>query len=228
MNPAVPILSAAPLPVLPETRKHNSIALHGYGIMGRPDSTKYPPAIWTSKDFVDIFASSTSNQGEDGQSGYRRSNDHEQETGTRVDEVAAGIYRICTPLDVIPGGFTFNSYLVVDEEPLLHAGYRKLFPVTLEAITKVMPVGKLRWIGGSRFEGDEFARWTSPGSGAGSHPVWQSHRRPDVAERFRGEASPRAGGRRRISIRGQRMKWLYTPHVPHGWDCGSFVRSVQP
>jgi hypothetical protein len=26
------------------------------------------------------------------------------ETGTRIDEVAAGVYRICTPLDVIPGG----------------------------------------------------------------------------------------------------------------------------
>ena len=52
-----------------------------------------------------------------------------QETGTRVDEVAAGIYRICTPLDVIPGGFTFNSYLIADDEPLLfHTGYRKLFP----------------------------------------------------------------------------------------------------
>lgn len=28
-----------------------------------------------------------------------------QQAGTRVDEVAAGIYRISTPLDVIPGGF---------------------------------------------------------------------------------------------------------------------------
>ncbi len=56
-------------------------------------------------------------------------NDHKQETGTRIDEVAAGIYRICTPLDVIPGGFTFNSYLIADDEPLLfHTGYRKLFP----------------------------------------------------------------------------------------------------
>ena len=73
-----------------------------------------------------------------------------QETGTRVDEVAAGIYRICTPADVIPGGFTFNSYLMVDEEPLLfHAGLRKLFPITLEAIGKVIRVEKLRWIGGS-------------------------------------------------------------------------------
>ena len=57
------------------------------------------------------------------------------ETGTRIDEVAAGVYRICTPLDVIPGGFTFNSYLLADDEPLLfHTVYRKLFPVTLEAI----------------------------------------------------------------------------------------------
>ena len=37
------------------------------------------------------------------------------ESGTRIDEVTAGIYRISTPLDVIPGGFTFNSYLVIDD-----------------------------------------------------------------------------------------------------------------
>ena len=79
------------------------------------------------------------------------------ETGTRVDEIADGIYRICTPLDVIPGGFTFNSYLIADDEPLLfHTGYKKLFPVTVEAVGKVLPVQKLRWVGGSHFEGDEF------------------------------------------------------------------------
>ncbi|MEP7366727.1 MAG: MBL fold metallo-hydrolase, partial [Acidobacteriota bacterium] len=79
------------------------------------------------------------------------------ETGTCVDEVAAGIYRICTPLDVIPGGFTINSYLIADDEPVLfHTGYRKMFPATVEAIRKVLPVEKLRWVGGSHFEGDEF------------------------------------------------------------------------
>ena len=77
--------------------------------------------------------------------------------GTRIDEVESGIYRINTPLDVIPGGFTFNSYLIAGEEPLLfHAGYRKLFPLTVEAVKAVMPVEKLRWVGGSHFEGDEF------------------------------------------------------------------------
>src|SRR5881409_479745 len=41
-----------------------------------------------------------------------------------------GIYRISTPLpmDLAPGGFTFNQYLVVDKEPLLlHTGPRGLF-----------------------------------------------------------------------------------------------------
>jgi flavorubredoxin len=78
-------------------------------------------------------------------------------TGTTIDEIANGIYRIQTPLDVIPGGFNFNSILVVDDEPLLfHTGWRKMFPITAEAVAKVMPVEKLRWVGGSHFEGDEF------------------------------------------------------------------------
>ena len=78
-------------------------------------------------------------------------------SGTQIDEVARGIYRISTPTDAIPGGFSFNSYLVVDDEPILfHTGWRKLFPLTQEAIATVMPIDKLRWIGGSHFEGDEF------------------------------------------------------------------------
>jgi hypothetical protein len=43
-------------------------------------------------------------------------------------------------MDVIPGGFTFNSWLIADEEPLLfHTGWRRLFPLTLEAVRAVMP-----------------------------------------------------------------------------------------
>ena len=52
------------------------------------------------------------------------------ETNTRVDEIAQGIYRISTPV-IIPGGFSFNRYLVVDDEPLLfHTGPRGMFPLT--------------------------------------------------------------------------------------------------
>jgi len=145
-----------------------------------------------------------------------------QESGTRVDEVAAGIYRICTPLDVIPGGFAFNSYLIADDEPLLfHTGWRKLFPLTVQAVRSVLPVEKLRWIGGSHFEGDEFGALndflaaapeaTPFGSGIG------------VLTSITDYASRPARGLNddeEFSIGSRRLKWIYTPHVPHGWDCG--------
>jgi hypothetical protein len=40
-------------------------------------------------------------------------------SGTCIDEIVDGIYRISTPVTAIPGGFTFNQYLIVDDEPLL-------------------------------------------------------------------------------------------------------------
>ena len=145
-----------------------------------------------------------------------------QETGTCVDEVAAGIYRICTPLDVIPGGFTFNSYLIADDEPLLfHTGYRKLFPITLEAIKTVMPVEKLRWIGGSHFEGDEFGALNNFLEAAPEATPFGAE--IGVLTSLNDFATRPARGFKdgeELSIGGRRMKWLYTPHVPHGWDCG--------
>jgi flavorubredoxin len=145
-----------------------------------------------------------------------------QETGTRVDEVAAGIFRICTPMDVIPGGLTFNSYLILDDEPILfHAGFRKLFPLTLEAIRKVLPVEKLRWIGGSHFEGDEYGALNdlleaAPEATPFGAEVGVLTSLNDFAAR---PARGFADGEE-FSIGSRRMKWLYTPHVPHGWDCG--------
>lgn len=145
-----------------------------------------------------------------------------RETGTRVDEVAAGIYRICTPLDVIPGGFTFNSYLVDGDEALLfHAGYRRLFPITVEAVRKVMPAEKLRWIGGSHFEGDEFGALNEFLNVAPEATPFGSE--VGVLTSLNDFAIRPARGLKdgeEFSIGGRRMQWLYTPHVPHGWDCG--------
>ena len=63
-------------------------------------------------------------------------------SGTNIEEIAAGIYRINTPVS-IPGtpGFSFNQYLVVDDAPFLfHTGLRRLFPFVSEAIAAVMPL----------------------------------------------------------------------------------------
>ena len=63
-------------------------------------------------------------------------------TSTRVDEIADGIYRLSTPIPLIPGGFSFNQYLVADDEPLLfHTGPRGLFPAVREAVARVLPAG---------------------------------------------------------------------------------------
>lgn len=143
-------------------------------------------------------------------------------TETRVDEVAAGIYRISTPMDILPGGFTFNSYLIADDEPLLfHTGLKKLFPVTAEAVGRVIPVERLRWVGGSHCESDEIgamndlldaaAEATPFGSEIGALTSLN-----DFALR------PARGFKdgEEFSIGGRRLQWIYTPHVPHGWDCG--------
>jgi flavorubredoxin len=145
-----------------------------------------------------------------------------KETGTSIDEVAAGIYRISTPLDVIPGGFTFNSFLIADDEPLLfHTGYRKLFPSTLEAIGKVVPADKLRWVGGSHFESDEFGAMNDILTAAPEATPFGSEVGVLTSINDFAVRSPRAlKDNEELSIGSRKMKWIYTPHVPHGWDCG--------
>src|SRR5512139_3915432 len=78
-------------------------------------------------------------------------------SGTNVQEIATGLYRINTPVR-IPGGpdFNFNQYLVDDDEPLLfHTGPRRMFPLVAEAIAEVLPVERLRYVAFSHFEADE-------------------------------------------------------------------------
>ena len=79
------------------------------------------------------------------------------QSGTNVHEVADGIYRINTPVVIEgAGGFSFNQYLIVDDEPLLfHTGPRKMFPLVREAVASVLPVERLRYIALSHVEADE-------------------------------------------------------------------------
>lgn len=58
-----------------------------------------------------------------------------RQSGTNVHEISDGIYRINTPVAFEGGGgFTFNQYLIADDEPLLfHTGPRKMFALVREA-----------------------------------------------------------------------------------------------
>ena len=76
---------------------------------------------------------------------------------TRTDEIAERIYRFSTFVPEIgPTGFTFNQYLIDDEQPLLfHTGLRHMFPLLADAIAAVTPLEGLRWITFGHLEADE-------------------------------------------------------------------------
>ena len=80
-----------------------------------------------------------------------------RQSGTNVHEIADDMYRINTPVRIEgAGGFSFNQYLIVDDEPLLfHTGPRKMFALVRAAVASVLPVARLRYITSSHVEADE-------------------------------------------------------------------------
>ena len=144
-------------------------------------------------------------------------------SGTNVHEIAHGIYRINTPVE-IPGGvgFNFNQYLVVDDEPLLfHTGPRRLYPLVAEAIGSVLPVERLRYVAFSHYEADECGSLNdflaaAPAAVPVCSRVAKMVSVDDVAARPARALSD--GEELRTGRRA--FKWLDAPHVPHGWECG--------
>jgi flavorubredoxin len=143
-------------------------------------------------------------------------------TGTNVHEIADGIYRINTPVSLVPGGFSFNQYLVVDEQPLLfHTGPRKMFPLVREAVGQVLPVNALRFIAFSHFEADECGslnEWlaAAPQAVPLCSRVAAMVSVDDVADR---PAHAMADGEQ-LSLGTRSLTWLDAPHLPHGWETG--------
>ncbi|TFY99870.1 MBL fold metallo-hydrolase [Ramlibacter rhizophilus] len=144
-------------------------------------------------------------------------------SGTNVHEIAEGIYRINTPIDFPDGnGFSFNQYLLVDDQPLLfHTGPRQLFERVREAVAAVMPVQSLRYIGLSHFEADECGSMNSWLALAPAAVPLCSQVAAMVSVADTADRAPRAmADGERLSVGRHTLQWLDTPQVPHGWDCG--------
>ncbi len=145
-------------------------------------------------------------------------------SGTRIDEIADGIYRISTPLPptVVPGGFSLNQYLVVDDEPLLfHTGTRRLFPFVREAIDTVVPAMRLRYVGLSHVEADECGALneflaTAPDAVPLCSSIAANISLGDLADR-----PPRGlGDGEALSLGRRTVRWVDAPHLPHAWETG--------
>ena len=144
---------------------------------------------------------------------------------TEVSEVAAGIYRLSTFVPDIapPAGFTFNQFLVLGDEPLMfHTGLRKMFPLNREALSRIIEPSRLKWLTFGHFESDEcgamnewlaVAPQATPAHGKTGCLVSLNDfvDRPS-RELADGEVIDLGGGKR--------VRFIDTPHTPHGWDAG--------
>ncbi len=145
-------------------------------------------------------------------------------SGTNVHEVASGIFRINTPVE-LPGGagsFNFNQYLIADDEPLVfHTGPRRMFALVSEAIGKVLPLSTLRYIAFSHVEADECGSLNeflaaAPNAVPVCSRVAAMVSVDDLADRA---ARPLADGEI-LKLGRHELRWYDTPHLPHGWECG--------
>lgn len=150
-------------------------------------------------------------------------------TGTNVQEVGPGIYRISTPVPIGPGAdFSFNQYLVVDDEPLLfHTGQRQLFPMIKAAVSSVISIERLRHIGLSHFESDECGGLNAFLAAAPHAVPFCSEIAAMTCINDFADRPPRALADSETFHTGQRsFQWFYTPHVPHSWECGLLMETT--
>jgi flavorubredoxin len=147
-----------------------------------------------------------------------------EQSGTNVHEIADRIYRINTPvvMEGGPGGFSFNQYLIVDDESLIfHTGPRKMFHFVRDAVASVMPLEELRYVAFSHVEADECGslnEWlaVAPRSTPLCGTVAAIVSINDLADR-----PPRAlADGERLSLGKHAVQWFDTPHLPHAWECG--------
>ncbi len=143
---------------------------------------------------------------------------------TRIDEIADGVYRLSTLVPEVapPAGFTFNQFLLMADEPLLfHTGYRFLFDSIASAVQTLMPIERLRWISFSHVEADENGAMNLWQERAPQAQVVHGRLGCDISLRDLSLRPPRAMQDGEVlDLGGKRVRYLATPHVPHGWDAG--------
>ena len=145
------------------------------------------------------------------------------QSGANVHEIGDEIYRINTPVEIPgAGGFSFNQYLILDDEPLLfHTGPRKMFALVREAVASVISIERLRHVGFSHLEADECGslnEWlhAAPRSAPLCGTVAAMVSIEDLADR-----KPRAlADGERLSLGNHSVRWFDAPHLPHAWECG--------
>lgn len=141
---------------------------------------------------------------------------------TAVDEIAPDIFRLSTWIpDITENGFTFNQFLMTGDEPFLfHCGQRQLFPLVSDAISRVMPLPKLRWISFGHLEADECGAMNLMLAAAPHAEVVHGGLALMLSLVDMCDRPPVAAPDTVLDIGGHRLRFIATPHVPHNWEAG--------
>ena len=142
---------------------------------------------------------------------------------TTIDEIAPDIFRLSTLVpEVAPGGFSFNQFLVRDDEPFLfHTGMRQLYPLVSAAVSSIVPLDDLRWISFAHVEADECGAMNQFLADAPKAEVVHGGLAVMVSLGDLADRPPRAMADGEVlDIGGHRLRFIPTPHVPHGWESG--------
>jgi flavorubredoxin len=96
-----------------------------------------------------------------------------------------------------------------------------MFPLVREAVARLMPPEKLRWITFGHYEADECGamnEWLAiaPDAQVAHGMLGCDVSLNDVADRL---PRPLQDGEI-VDLGGKRVRYLDTPHVPHGWEAG--------
>ena len=142
----------------------------------------------------------------------------------KIDEIGDNIFRLSAfvPQVMPPAGFTFNVFLIRAEEPMLfHLGKRKMFSLYADAMAKLMPVEKLRWASFGHFEADECGAMNEWLAAAPHAELMHGMTGVRVSLADMADREPRMlKDGEVVDIGGKRIRYIDTPHVPHGWDSG--------
>ena len=145
---------------------------------------------------------------------------------TKISEIAPGVYRLSTWVAAVapPAGFTFNQFLIDADEPMLfHCGHRQMFPLISAAVSSVMPLEKLRWISFGHVEADECGAMNLWLAAAANAEIVHGQMGCEISIADLADRPPRGlADDEVLDLGGRRMRWLATPHVPHGWEAGVF------
>jgi flavorubredoxin len=140
---------------------------------------------------------------------------------TQTTEIADGIYRFSTFVpDVGPTGFTFNQYLIDDDQPLIfHTGHRAMFPSLAETMARITPLDRVRWITFGHVEADECGAMNellavAPHAEVAHGALGCLVSLNDMADR---PPVPLSDGQV-VELGAHRVRHIDTPHVPHGWE----------